>query len=303
MYGAIEAGGTKFICAIGTGPDNLETVQIPTTTPSATMEAAIDFFRARRADIDAVGIASFGPIDLNPESWTYGYITSTPKAGWRNTDIAGVVRKRLDLPVGFDTDVNGAALGEARWGAAQGLTDFVYLTVGTGVGGGAVSNGHVVHGLVHPEMGHIRIPHNRQRDPFDGACPFHGDCLEGLASGPAMNARWRQPAEELPEDHPAWPLEAGYLALAVSNLVCTLSPQRIVMGGGVMSKTFLFPMIRHQVGALLNNYVRAPEIIDRIDEYIVPPALGERAGAFGGFALAMDALRASQPGRHAAPRD
>jgi len=307
LYGAIEAGGTKFVCMIGAGPDEVRAeTRFPTTSPERTLRQAIEFLRAeqdRQGPLAALGIASFGPVDLRRDSPTYGYITSTPKAGWSNVSVAAAAGAALGVPVGFDTDVNAAALAEQRWGAGRGLHSFIYLTIGTGIGGGGLLDGHVMHGLVHPEMGHMRLPHDLAVDPFAGVCPFHGDCLEGLASGPAMNARWRQPAEELPEDHPAWPLEAGYLALAVSNLVCTLSPQRIVMGGGVMSKTFLFPMIRHQVGALLNNYVRAPEIIDRIDEYIVPPALGERAGAFGGFALAMDALRASQPGRHAAPRD
>lgn len=289
MYGAIEAGGTKFICAIGTGPDDIETVRIPTTTPSATLDAAIDFFRARRSELAAVGIASFGPIDLTPDSWTYGYITSTPKSGWRNYDIAGAVRKSLDLPVGFDTDVNGAALGEARWGSARGLSDFVYLTVGTGIGGGALVNGRLLHGLVHPEMGHIRVPHDRVRDPFDGACPFHGDCLEGLASGPAIQARWGISPRELPPDHPGIALEAEYLALGLANWVCTLSPQRIVLGGGVMQLGRLFPLVRQRLLELLNGYVQAREITDCIDQYVVPARLGPRAGVLGGLALAEEA--------------
>ena len=293
MFGAIEAGGTKFICAVGTGPGDLETIEIPTTTPSATLDAVLEFFLPRRAELSAVGIASFGPVDLNPDSWTYGYITSTPKAGWRNCDIAGTVRKSLDLPVGFDTDVNGAALGEARWGAAQGLSDFLYLTVGTGIGGGAVANGRVLHGLVHPEMGHIRIPHDRERDPFDGACPFHGDCLEGLASGPAIEKRWGVPARELPPSHPGVALEANYLALGIANWVCTLSPQRIVLGGGVMKQAHLFPMIRTRLLELLNDYVQAREITDCIDRYVVPALLGGRAGVLGGLALAEEAAGAS----------
>jgi fructokinase len=293
MFGAIEAGGTKFICAIGSGPDDLETVQIPTTTPAATLEAAIDFFRARRSELHAVGIASFGPIDINPESWTYGYITSTPKPGWRNTDIAGAIRKRLDIPVGFDTDVNGAALGEARWGAAQGLADFLYLTVGTGIGGGAIVNGRVLHGLVHAEMGHIRVPHDRARDPFDGACPFHGDCLEGLASGPAMQARWGVSPRDLPPTHQGVALEAHYLALGLANWVCTLSPQRIVLGGGVMHVQQLFPLIRQELLSLLNDYVQAREITECVDHYVVPALLGPRAGVLGGLVLAEDAAGVS----------
>jgi fructokinase len=292
MFGGIEAGGTKFICAVGTGPDDLETLQIPTTTPPATIEACIEFFRARRSALEAVGIASFGPVDLNPDSWTYGYITSTPKAGWRNCDIAGSIRKRLEVPVGFDTDVNGAALGEARWGAAQGLSDFLYLTVGTGIGGGAVASGRVVHGLVHPEMGHIRVPHDRDRDPFEGACPFHGDCLEGLASGPAIERRWGTPARDLPPGHPGIALEAEYLALGVVNWVCTLSPQRVVLGGGVMQREELFPLLRRRLLELLNGYVEAREITECIDRYVVPARLGGRAGVLGALALAETAAAA-----------
>jgi fructokinase len=289
MYGAIEAGGTKFVCAIGTGPEDLETVEIPTTTPATTLDAALDFFRPRRGELRAVGIASFGPVDLIPDSWTYGYITSTPKTGWRNFDIAGCVRKELGLPVGFDTDVNGAALGEARWGAARGLSDFVYLTVGTGVGGGAVAGGHVVHGLLHPEMGHIRIPHDRAQDPFEGVCPYHGDCLEGLASGPAIQARWNMPARELRPEHPGIALEARYLALGLSNFVTTLSPQRIVMGGGVMKQSKLFPLIRQELLRLLNGYIQAREVTDCIDRFVVPAALRERAGVLGAIVLAEGA--------------
>jgi fructokinase len=289
MYGAIEAGGTKFVCAIGAGPGNLETVRIPTTTPTATIDSALDFFMRRRAELQAVGIASFGPVDLNPESWTYGYITSTPKAGWNNCDLAGAIRKRLNVPVGFDTDVNGAALGEARWGAARGLTDFLYLTVGTGIGGGAMVGGRVLHGLTHPEMGHIRVPHDRVADPFEGCCPYHKDCLEGLASGPAMEARWGKPAQELPYDHPAFALEAQYLALGLATWVCTLSPQRIILGGGVMQQTRLFAMIRAELPRLLNGYIDAREITECAEQYVVAPGLGTQSGVLGALALAEEA--------------
>jgi fructokinase len=290
MLGAIEAGGTKFICGVGTGPDDLETVEIPTTTPVATIDRAVEFFRQFQPDLKAVGIASFGPVDLHPASWTYGYITSTPKSGWRNVDLAGTVRKHLDVPVGFDTDVNGAALGEARWGAAEGLSDFLYLTVGTGVGGGAVVHGRVLHGLLHPEMGHIRIPHDTARDPFAGCCPFHGDCLEGLASGRAVQARWGMPARDLPADHPGLALEAHYLALGLANWVCTLSPGRIVIGGGVSQQELLFPLMRTELLRLLNGYVQACEITDRPEHYIVPASLGQRAGVLGALVLAEEAL-------------
>jgi len=190
------------------------------------------------------------------------------------------------LPVAFDTDVNAAALGEARWGAAQGLDTFLYLTVGTGIGGGGMANGRLLHGLIHPEMGHIRVPHDLRADPFSGGCPFHGDCLEGLASGPAMEARWGRRAETLPPEHAAWDLEAHYIALGLATWICTLSPQRIILGGGVMRQVHLFPRIRAQVLALLNGYIQAPEIMERVAEYIVPPGLGGDAGVLGAIALA-----------------
>jgi fructokinase len=290
LFGAIEAGGTKFVCGVGTGPEDLETVQFPTTSPQATIQAAIDFFRARAGvSLRAVGIASFGPIDLHPESPTFGYITSTPKEGWRNFDIAGAVRKALEVPVGFDTDVNGAALGEARWGAAQSLSDFLYLTVGTGIGGGAMVHGRILHGLTHPEMGHIRVPHDLSRDPYPGGCPYHVDCLEGLASGPAMEARWGVPGRDLPMSHRAWTLEACYLALGLANWVCTLSPQRILLGGGVMQQTQLFPMIREDLARILNGYIQAPEITEQGESFVAPPQLGSRAGVLGALALARTA--------------
>jgi fructokinase len=276
--------------------------RFPTTTPDATIRHAVEFLRAeqgRQGPLAAVGIASFGPVDLQPRSPTYGFITSTPKPGWANVDIVGAARAALEVPVGFDTDVNAAGLAEWRWGAARGLDSVLYLTVGTGIGGGGLMDGRLLHGLVHPEMGHIRIPHDLNADPFPGACPFHGDCLEGLASGPAMRARWQQAAEDLPDDHAAWPLEARYLALAVVNFVCTLSPQRIVLGGGVMSHPPLLGLIRAQVVDLLNNYVRAPQLIEQIDEYIVTPALAGRAGVLGGLALAQRALEEESGSRSA----
>jgi fructokinase len=294
LCGAVEAGGTKFVCLVGTGPDDIrDQIRLPTTTPEATLRATLEFLRSARerfGALAAVGVASFGPIDLKPNSPTYGYITSTPKPGWANVDIVGTIREAFAVPVGFDTDVNAAALGEWRWGAAQGLGTFIYLTIGTGIGGGGLANGQLLHGLVHPEMGHVRIPHDAAADPFAGICPFHGDCLEGLASGPAMSARWLQPAEQLPDDHPAWPLEARYLALALVNFICTLSPERIVLGGGVMGRERLLPLIRTNVLDLLNHYVRADAILTRIDDYIVAPWLGARAGVLGALALAQRAL-------------
>jgi fructokinase len=287
MYGCIEAGGTKFICGVGTGPDDLDTVTIPTTTPVETLEHIVSFFRSyASAGLRSVGIGVFGPLDLDPVSPTFGYITSTPKPGWQHVDLAGAVGRALELPVAIDTDVNAAAFGEARWGAAQGLSDFVYLTIGTGIGGGAIVNREIVHGLLHPEMGHIRIPHDRERDPFPGACPYHGDCLEGLASGPALQARWGFPGQDLPAGHPAWELEAHNIALGLTTFVCSLSPKRIVLGGGVMRQTSLIPLIRVELARLLNGYIQSPALLEEMDSYVAPPGLGERSGVLGALALA-----------------
>ena len=300
LYAGVEAGGTKFVCIVGSGPDDIRgELRFPTTMPETTLQQVLEFFRDQRARLGAfaaAGVASFGPVDLDPASPGYGHITSTPKPGWAHTDIVGPIRKALGVPVGFDTDVNAAALAEERWGSAQGLDTFIYVTVGTGIGGGGLVNGRLMHGLVHPEMGHVRIPHDTAADPFAGACPFHRDCLEGLASGPALQARWGRPAEELPDDHPGWALEAHYLALALANFVCTLSPRRIILGGGVMDRRALFPLIRVRLQTLLNGYVQAPEILRDVDGYVVPPGLGSRTGVFGALALARAAAVPPPPG-------
>jgi len=298
VFGGIEAGGSKFVLGAGAGPDDLRVATIPTQSPDATIQDAVRFFRELGGELRAVGIGSFGPLDLDPRSATFGYITSTPKAAWRQCDLAGAVGRALGVPVGFDTDVNAAALGEACWGAARGIANFLYLTVGTGIGGGAVVHGNVVHGLVHPEMGHIRVPHELTHDPYPGACPYHGDCLEGLACGPAIEARWGKPSAELPEDHPAWWLEAHYLAAGLATWVCTLSPERIVLGGGVMQQRQLFPMVRRELARLLNGYVQHRALADEIDQYVVPPLLGARAGVLGAIVLAEGA---DQGGRRPKP--
>jgi fructokinase len=294
LVGGIEAGGTKFVCAVGSGPDDVrELVRIPTTTPQETITRSVEFFETQRnklGPLAAIGIASFGPIDPNPGSPTYGYITSTPKPGWGNTDFAGAIARGLGLPVGFDTDVNVAALGEWRWGEGQGLDNLIYLTIGTGIGGGGLVNGKLMHGLVHPEMGHIRVPHDLAADPYPGHCPYHGDCLEGLACGPAMYERWKEPSQDLPADHPAWALEAEYLAWALVNIICTLSPERIILGGGVMAAAQLFPLIRARVQQLLNGYIQSPAIQQGIEQYIVPTGLGDRSGVLGAFVLAQQIL-------------
>jgi len=284
IFGGIEAGGTKWVCAIGSGPGQLDdTVVIPTTNPDETIGRAADFF-ARRDGLAAVGVGSFGPVDLRT-----GRITTTPKVGWGGIELVDRLRERLDLPVVLDTDVNAAALGEHRWGAAVGLETFFYVTVGTGIGGGGLVEGRLVHGLLHPEVGHMRIPHDRDRDPFDGVCPYHEDCLEGLASGRALEARWGRRAEEI-DDEEAWALEAEYLALGLVNLVCTVSPQRIVVGGGVAKRPGLLPLVRRRVCELAAGYVAAAELEEGIDEYIVPPALDDRAGVLGAIELAREAL-------------
>ncbi|MEM6449283.1 MAG: ROK family protein [Cyanobacteria bacterium P01_D01_bin.105] len=294
LLGGIEAGGTKFVCAIGSDPDNLRSqTRIQTTTPDETLSQVVDFFRAQQAtegEISAIGIGAFGPVGVNPESPKFGWFLNTPKPGWQQIDFAGLIRQELETEVGFDTDVNAAALGEYRWGNAQGLENFIYLTVGTGIGGGAMVNGKLLHGLLHPEMGHIAVPHDLKADPFTGACPFHKDCLEGLASGFAIEKRWGQKGANLPLDHPAWALEAHYLALGLVNFILTLSPQRIIIGGGVMAQKQLLPMVRAQVSQQLSSYLDIPEIVRDINRYIVPPKLGGKAGFAGAFALAEQAL-------------
>ena len=292
-FGGIEAGGTKFVCAVGTGPDDIRAeIRLPTEAPDTTMGRVIDFFRAQQEqhDIAAIGVASFGPVDPDPDSETFGHITNTPKPGWANTPVAPTLRDAFDVPVGFDTDVNVAALGEHRWGAAQSVDTFVYLTIGTGIGGGGMVDGNLLHGLIHPEMGHIALPHDWERDPFAGTCPFHGDCWEGLANGPALEERWGQPGESLPPGHEAWSLEAHYIALGVTSIMMILSPQMVVLGGGVMEQAHLFPLIHQEVKSQLNGYIQSPTILDRPDTYIVPPALGGRSGVLGAIALAERAL-------------
>lgn len=293
VYGGLEAGGTKFVCAVGSGPDDVRSqVRIPTTTPAETIPEVLEFFRGEfsKEPLAAIGVASFGPLDPHPDSPTYGYLTATTKPGnWNQVDLLGPLRNAFGIPLGFDTDVSGAALGEGRWGAARGLDDYVYLTVGTGIGGGAVVRGETVHGLLHLEMGHMILP-RRADDEFAGTCPFHGNCMEGLASGPAIEQRWGVRAEELAADHPAWELEAHYLGIGLANIICTYSPQRIIVGGGVMHQEHLYPMVRENVRRVLNGYIQHPAITDDNDTYIVPPGLGDRAGVLGAIALAERAV-------------
>jgi len=291
LIGAVEAGGTKFVCGIGNeNGDILERVSFPTEAPDATLKRTIDFFRGRR--VAAIGIGSFGPIDVNPDSPTYGHVTTTPKPGWNGFDFLGAMKREIPVPYGWDTDVNAAVLGEARWGAASGLKNCLYYTIGTGVGVGVLAEGRLVHGLVHPEGGHVPVRRHPE-DAFEGNCPYHGgDCLEGMAAGPALEKRWGVKAHLLPPDHRAWEIEAHYLAEAIAAAVLLLSPQKVILGGGVMKQAHLFPMIRKRVQRLLNGYVQSAAITERIDDYIVPPGLGDNAGLAGALALGIGALEA-----------
>jgi fructokinase len=285
IIAGIEAGGTKFVCGVGTDQGEvLERVSFPTTTPNETIAHATNYLLSIRNQLpwQCVGLASFGPIDLRHNSPTYSYITSTPKLAWQQVNIVGLLEQALGTQVYFDTDVNAAALAEQRWGATQGKESVVYITVGTGIGGGALVNGKLVHGILHPEMGHMPI---RSMSGFQGICPFHKSCLEGLASGPAMQARWGVPAEELPPDHPAWQEEADHLAQGLVSIITILSPGIIVLGGGVMNQAHLLPLVRQAVQDLLNGYIAVPEITKHIDQYIVPAGLGSNAGLLGAMAL------------------
>ena len=291
LYAGIEGGGTKFVVAVGTAEGEiLAEARIPTTTPAETLGACIDFLKTQEAELgklSAIGIATFGPVELRKDSAAYGHITSTPKLRWANADLLTPFRDAFALPIGLDTDVNGAALGEWRWGAAQGLDTFLYLTIGTGIGGGGLFQGQLMHGFLHPEMGHISLP---RMPEHTSVCPFHENCFEGLAAGPALEHHWGAKAETFGAGHPAWETEASYIASALRSFICTLSPQRIVLGGGVMSQEHLFPLIHEKTLAELNGYVQVPEILERIDEYIVPVALDGKAGILGAFVLAEQAL-------------
>lgn len=287
QIGAIEAGGTKFICGVGNEKGEiLDRISFPTEVPERTLEQAVAFFRDK--GVEAIGIGSFGPINLDRSSPGYGRVTTTPKPGWSGFDFVGYVKRSFPVPIGFDTDVNAAVFGEATWGAAKGLDSCVYYTIGTGVGVGVYVEGKLVHGLVHPEGGHVMIRRHSE-DSFEGLCPYHRDCLEGMASGPAIEKRWGVKGSELASDHKAWEMGAYYLAQAISGVILTLSPKKVILGGGVMHQKQLFPLIRKGVAHNLNGYVASPAILDDIDNYIVPPALGDNAGLYGALALGIEA--------------
>lgn len=287
--GAIEAGGTKFVCGVGREDGTIEDrISFPTEFPEQTLTNVVSYFADK--DIEAMGIGCFGPIDIDVTSPTFGAVTTTPKPGWSGFDVLGALKKEFAIPFGWDTDVNAAAFGEATWGAAKGLDSCLYFTIGTGVGVGVFTEGRLVHGLVHPEGGHVLIRRHKD-DQFEGSCPYHGDCLEGLAAGPALEKRWGMKGVDIPVDHPAWQIEAYYIGQAITNAILLLSPKKVILGGGVMHQKQLFPLIRQEVDKHLNGYVQAVDIVERLDEYIVPPGLGDNAGLCGALALGLEARR------------
>ena len=290
LFGTLEAGGTKMVLSIGNEQNELiEQTSIPTEAPEKTIPAMIDWFRDK--GIAALGIGTFGPVDLKKDSPTYGWITKTPKPGWSDKPLLPPMQEALGVPELIDTDVNAAALAEWKLGAAKGLNSCLYVTVGTGIGAGLVVEGKLVHGLVHPEFGHMLLRQEKEDPAPDGFCPYHKGCLEGLAAGPAIEKRWGRKAYDLPADHAAWNLEASYLAQMCMNAICGFSPEKIILGGGVMQQKHLFPLIRKKTLELLNGYVQAKEILEDIDSYIVEPGLGTKSGATGALLLAKQALQ------------
>ncbi|MBB6253768.1 ROK family protein [Nitrospirillum iridis] len=295
--GAIELGGTKAVvgAAVMDGamrPRPIDTLRIPTTTPAETLARCAEALRGlatRMGGLDAVGVASFGPLQLDPRRPGYGGITRTPKPGWAGAPVRDHLADALGVPVAIDTDVNGAALGEGRWGAAQGLNSHVYVTVGTGIGVGVVVGGRPQHGLVHPEGGHLLVRRDTALDPYGGHCPYHGDCLEGLACGPAIEARVGRPATDLPDDHPVWDLVGDYLGQMVANLLFVLSPQRIVIGGGVGGRPGLLTRVRHHAHRHIGGYIDHPALADGLSGFVVPPGLDTGSGLAGALALGWDA--------------
>lgn len=285
--GALEAGGTKMVCAVGDENGKIfEQASFPTKTPETTMPKLTAYFAERK--IEALGIGCFGPIDPDKGSETYGYITSTPKPAWADYNIVGAMEKQLRVPVGFDTDVNGSVLGEVTFGQAKGKSCVVYVTIGTGVGAGVYIEGRLLHGMLHPEAGHILLT-QRKDDTYEGICPYHRTCLEGLAAGPAIQARWGRKAAELKDDARVWDLEAYYIAQALVNYILILSPQMIILGGGVMHQEQLFPQIRSYVERMMNGYIKTREMED-LDHYIVPASLHDDQGIMGALELGRRAL-------------
>lgn len=291
LIAAIEAGGTKFVCAVGTGPDDLrDIVRIPTTTPEETLGEVCRYLatvRSKHGPFEAIGVGSFGPVDLDPSSETHGYITTTPKPGWQFVDVVNMLKTRYHVPVAFDTDVNAAVLGEYLWGAGKGIDPLVYITVGTGVGGGVLVHGQLLHGLLHPEIGHLMVPppHNSKAVQAICHCPFHKSCVEGYVSGAALAVRWGGRADALPDDHPAWEETADVMAHALCNITLTLCPRRIILGGGVMEQPHILPLVRGKFAKVMNGYLRVPQMTRELDDFIVAPGLKGRSGILGALAL------------------
>lgn len=290
LFGGLEAGGTKMVCAVGREDGTLiDRVSIQTRSPEETIPELIDYFKEKK--VKALGIGCFGPLDLNRASKSYGSITNTPKAGWTGVNITEQMKKALDIPVGIDTDVNAAILGEVVYGAAKGCSNAIYMTVGTGVGVGVYINGSLVHGLVHPEAGHMMICRNKA-DTFQSCCPFHSNCVEGLASGTALERRFGHKAQELSERKDVWGLESDYLAQAVANYILVYSPEKVILWGGVMHQKHLLSMVREKVQKILNGYVMDSHLTEQqIENYIVYPELGENPGILGSIYLGIKELK------------
>lgn len=283
LIGAIEGGGTKFVYGVGTDQGEIvERLSCLTEDPKTTLSTISSYFESQK--IEALGIGSFGPIDCIPTSPYYGSITTTPKAKWAHTNVLSHLQKTLSIPMGFDTDVNCSALGESLWGASRGVKNSVYITIGTGIGAGLIVEGNLVHGILHPELGHI-LMRSHPEDDFKGVCPYHSYCWEGLASGPSLEKRWECKGQDLPPHHKAWEFEAYYIAQAIVNLILTVAPEKIILGGGVSHQDFLFSKIRKQVLELLGGYIQVESILSDIDHYIVPPQLGDDSGFLGAIAL------------------
>ena len=297
MYiGAIEAGGTKMVCGIGDENGTLiDRISLPTIDPKTTFGEMLGYFDSKAKEgieLSAIGIGSFGPVDLNKNSKTYGFITSTPKPGWANTDFVGTFKDALKIPVGFDTDVNGAVLGEVTYGAAVGASCAIYITIGTGVGVGVYYEGKLMHGLVHPEAGHMLLMRHPS-DTYKGKCPFHSNCIEGLAAGPAVAERWGKPGVELSDRKEVWELESYYIAQAITNYILCYSPEKVILWGGVMHQESMFKMVRDQVKEMLNGYISSPILSGDLSDYIVAPGLGEDPGIKGAIKLGLMALEES----------